>query len=424
MATDWVSTGTDPLVLARHYVSQSTALATPAQSRLGNAWRTSFDAAAAWSGELASARLIHIVMPSAEEVSFALSSGTWKRVLPRSNSSGDVVWDRFQPDHGTSVSVGADAIILRFLDGTSYEFNAKGQLSQIRSPGGHAQVLTYVGDLNTRVTDNLGRWVEFTYGAGTGGDQQPGTLLTRARTSDGKVIHYRYEDRISAGNPEFRAHTSSQDRWVLKSVTYPNGIPQVPGTNLRTVYEYLPSSVRPFLLTGVRDKTGARTAAWTYDRKGRATSSERAGGADRWRYVYDDAKETVTINFPEGGRMVASRARGPDGVWRLAPVEPSVGLPWFPDPGTGILTAGSGPCLFGIFCFGKPPPPVCMGPSEEDALERCREAADGDDDDWENFCTASRWSPPVDMDRARRCRRHAFSSPTEKKNFCYGEFGD
>ena len=83
-ATDWTSTGTDPLLLQRFYVSQSSALATPARSRLGNAWRTNFDAAAVWSGDLSSTRLIHIVLPSADEVSFALRNGSWQRVLPRS----------------------------------------------------------------------------------------------------------------------------------------------------------------------------------------------------------------------------------------------------------------------------------------------------------------------------------------------------
>ena len=163
-------------------------------------------------------------------------------------------------------------------------------------------------------------------------------------------------------------------------------------------------------------------AAFTYEPKGRVLEVRISGSPSlEWRHAYNDAEETVSVTDPQRRSATYSRARQPDGTRLLLPVEPMTS---YSPPSASTSSAASGPCLFGIFCFGKPPPPMCMGPSEEDALERCREAADGDDDDWENFCTANPWSSPVDMDRAGRCRRHAFSSPTEKKNFCYGEFGD
>jgi hypothetical protein len=359
MAPDWSSDGPRPLELTRSYSSQDMGFATPSQSRLGNAWRTNFDAAAVWRGQLTSTSLVHIMLPDSFEYSFSRRNGAWTPVAPRIPRMGtSLVWDKPRTGLDLSLTVSAGAVTLRVPDGRRYVFNDKGQLARIEFPDGYIQTLTYTDGLNTLVSDSQGRWLEFTYG----GAGQPATLLTRVRTSDGKVLQYTYEDRISAGNPEFRANSSSKDQWVLASVTYPKETPQAAG-NPKVIYEYLPSSVRPFLLTGVTDQDGIKTAIWTYDSKGRATSSEGIGGANRWSYVYDDAAETVTVTDPKGSAAVYSRAQGVDGIRQVLPVDSQAKH----SAASEAASAASGDkdCLFGIFCSN---PPECFASD----VDRCK----------------------------------------------------
>jgi YD repeat-containing protein len=370
MAPDWRSDGPTPLELTRSYTSQDMGFATPSQSRLGNAWRTNFDAVAVWSGQLTLTSLVHIMLPDSFEYSFSRRNGAWNPVAPRIPRMGtSPVWDQPRTGLDLSLTVSAGAVTLRVPDGRRYVFNDKGQLARIEFPDGYMQTLTYTDGLNTLVSDSLGRWLEFTYG-GTG---QPATLLTRVRTSDGKVLQYSYEDRTSAGNPEFRANSSSKDQWVLSSVTYPSETPEAAG-NPKAVYEYLPSSVRPFLLTGATDEDGVKTATWTYDSNGRATSIAGIGGANRWSYVYDDAAETVTVTDPEGSVTGYSHARGSDGTRQLLKLEPTVGS-------SGITTAASpiasrGRCILGIICF---PPPMCYGNSDDEDKDDCDKQQERDE---------------------------------------------
>jgi RHS repeat-associated protein len=94
-------------------------------------------------------------------------------------------------------------------------------------------------------------------------------------------------------------------------------------------------------------------------------------------------------------------------------------------PSGGGGSSGGG----GLFDWMFPPqsqpaPQMCMGPSDKQALEACEAAAEGDDRDWLNFCDASKWAGRVDHTRPQRCRDHVYSSPGERQNFCFNEFGD
>jgi YD repeat-containing protein len=86
---------------------------------------------------------------------------------------------------------------------------------------------------------------------------------------------------------------------------------------------YLPSSVRPFLLTGVTDQDGVKTATWTYDSKGRATASTHSGGTERWAYMCDDVKQQVTVTDPGGSETVFNRVRDSDGLTSLTLADPA-----------------------------------------------------------------------------------------------------
>jgi hypothetical protein len=260
------------------------------------------------------------VLPDGFEYSFSLRRGVWTLVRPRLFRS-DVVWDQPRTGVNVGVTVSGGTVSVNLPDGRRYVFNDKGQLTQITFADGYTQTLTYTGDLNTRVNDSLGRWMEFTYGGADAPPGQPASLLTRARTDDGKEFLFTYEDRIGAGSAEYGPNTSSTDRWVLKSVTYPDGTPAVANDNPMAIYEYHPSSVRPFLLTDVMDREGVKSSTWTYDSKGRATSSAGSGGLDRWQYLYDDQKDIVTVGDPLGPMVTYGFSRGLTGNRELSTID-------------------------------------------------------------------------------------------------------
>jgi YD repeat-containing protein len=55
-----------------------------------------------------------------------------------------------------------------------------------------------------------------------------------------------------------------------------------------------PSPVLPNALTGLQDENGVRFATWTYDCSGRATSTEHAGGVERYAFAYAAEETEVT----------------------------------------------------------------------------------------------------------------------------------
>jgi hypothetical protein len=305
------------LELRRYYSSHFAGLATPAQSRLGNGWRTGFDAVATWSGALASARHIHIMLPDFTELTYAFEGGVWR---PKDSYE----WTRPRTDVTATLTVNAGTVTLQQADGTRYLFNDKGQLSQIIARGGYTQTLTYAGNLNTLVTDSRGGWISFTYrvnGAASG-------LLALVRTSDRNSIHYQYEDRSQAGRKVKDQMTTGTNQWALKSVN--NLVRGFPGTE----YQYLDNTHRPFLITTVTNKPEKYAGRWTtsrftYDVKKRVTSAERSPSGERWQYAYDDAANEVTVEGPNLPRVTYGFQRGAGGVMRLFSVD---GHPVRPEP--------------------------------------------------------------------------------------------
>jgi hypothetical protein len=113
------TTARSRLELRRYYSSHFEGLATPNQSRLGNGWRTSFDAVAAWSGALASARHIHVMLPDFTEITYALENGVWR---PKDSYE----WTRPRTGVTATLRVSAGTVTLRQADGTRYLFQRQG----------------------------------------------------------------------------------------------------------------------------------------------------------------------------------------------------------------------------------------------------------------------------------------------------------
>lgn len=142
-----------------------------------------------------------------------------------------------------------------------YTFDETGRLSEIRKLG-LSQNISYIENHIT-VTDHYGTVIEFTEDS----RKQPLKL-----TSRDIQINYEYD-----------AYKQ------LKSVTktYSNK------TDKKQYFYQDPRDGR--LLTAMSDERGISYASWTYDNKGRAISSEHAGGAEKIHVNYNtDGSTTVT----------------------------------------------------------------------------------------------------------------------------------
>ena len=95
-----------------------------------------------------------------------------------------------------------------------------------------------------------------------------------------------------AGNPYSYTYNGNGN---LASVTYPDETPSEPSDNPSRQYHY-EDAAHPDALTGITDERGVMYVTWTYDAQGRATSSSRAGGADRVTLTYDDSTGTSTLS--------------------------------------------------------------------------------------------------------------------------------
>ncbi|WP_220812375.1 DUF6531 domain-containing protein [Pseudomonas paralcaligenes] len=81
------------------------------------------------------------------------------------------------------------------------------------------------------------------------------------------------------------------------------------------------------LLTGITDENGIRFATWVYDDKGRAISSEHAGGTEKTQLIYTSDLSTSIVN--EYGKTTEYQFARYDGVKRISAIrgEPSANCP-------------------------------------------------------------------------------------------------
>jgi RHS repeat-associated protein len=322
--TDWTSGGEYPLELRRNYSSSYQLILTPAYTRLGSGWRTNFDSLAFYKLSANSVSpagavdgdQIHIVLPDAIEYSFRRVSGIWKPVIGRVLTTNIMTWDRYRTDTGLSLTVQSDVVTMTTEDGTSYSYDFAGRLIKVQFIGGYVQLLEYAGELNTRVSDSFGRSIDFEYGI----EGEFSGYLKSARTSDGKIFKYQYGLRYTYV-PGQNFQINGLSRYNLGAVIYPDGTPATDADNPRETYSYLANNMFPFALTSVTDELGVQYASWTYDEKGRATSSQHAGGADSFTVAYDDANNKTTVTNPLGRQTTYSFSRVQGQINRLVAVD-------------------------------------------------------------------------------------------------------
>jgi len=216
-----------------------------------------------WSGEYS--RSLHFSGFEPAAVSAVRQDG---RVYVFRRSGSEYQGDADVIDGLTAITDAPGAITgWRYLVGATEEtetYDAQGALVSLSDRAGVTTTFTY--DANkylVQATDAFGKSLSLTY------------------DSQGRVA-----SMTDPASNTYRYAYDSADRLV--SVTFPD-------TRVRT-YHYENASV-PRLLTGITDENGQRFVTWSYDAQGRATLSERAGGADRVTVTYGTNTAAVTDAF-------------------------------------------------------------------------------------------------------------------------------
>jgi YD repeat-containing protein len=324
-AVDWTSGGGFPLEFSRYYSTLYVSAHAPLYSSLGPAWRSNFGSTAAYvrgatialpSTPVTGDRL-HIVLPSHTEHSFKFNGTVWQPVLSRINFNA-TVWDVIRTDTRDRLSVGSTSFTFTDKTDTGYTFDASGVLQEIQLPNGLRRKLEYSGNQLAKVTDSLGRWLRFKYSqSGT-----IGPLLREVLTSDGKTLLYDYVPLDGTGTTETSGDIS------LGQVTFPDNTPAVNTDNPKQIFSYyaIPFDINiapynSFPLASITDEKGVIYASWTYDARGRATSSFHAGGADEYSLSYDDVNNKTTVTNPLGKQTIYSFNKLPGNIMRLTQVD-------------------------------------------------------------------------------------------------------
>ncbi|WP_256657370.1 DUF6531 domain-containing protein [Pseudomonas sp. 2FE] len=261
-----------------------------------------------------------------EELDFQ-TSGTYPLTFSRAYNSLDGLW---RHNYSTNLEFGQNKIYLTRADGRmsyftvqngiataeptelgslakistnwlytapnndSFVFSSSGRLLLQKDPSGLERKLTYVGGAVT-VTDSFGRSLTFTEDA--------------------------YKQPLSLKSGAVKATYSYNSNKRLVQFELSSG-----GEVRRRSYHYEDSRDLN-LLTGITDERGIRFATWAYDDKGRAISSEHAGGAERKTIVYNsDGSRTVTNEL---GKTTTYRFVTIEGAKRITAIEgePSANCP-------------------------------------------------------------------------------------------------
>lgn len=162
-------------------------------------------------------------------------------------------------------------------DGTIEQFDQNGLLTFVRTSRGHT--VSVERDTLSRirtVQSTAGSELIFDYSLSTSGH----TITT-----------------VNAGDGHFYSITRDDIGRVLH-IIYPDQTPGDPSDNPRKLFEYGDPRF-PTYLTGIINEAGRRSAAWTYDDAGNATSSSHATGTDAHPVVYN-ADGSTTVTSPLG----------------------------------------------------------------------------------------------------------------------------
>jgi YD repeat-containing protein len=151
-------------------------------------------------------------------------------------------------------------------------YDMRGRIKQIAFKTGGGITYTYptaTTDVPSAVTDHFGRTVSFTY--------DTSNRITKVTTPGGADYTYAYTNGLlwTVTKPGGGVRKYAYDETSYDSTTSLNG-----------------------QLTGIYDETNTRFATFRYDKYNRATSSERAGGVDKFTVSYANDGVTNTVGTP------------------------------------------------------------------------------------------------------------------------------
>jgi RHS repeat-associated protein len=265
---DYETAGPNKLSFIRYYNSYSPP--TPAASLVYvngvPHWTTNYDRSLVIN---ATRTQVIAHRPDGQQLTFNLASGVWKP-----NSDVDITLSAVGDDWTLT---GHDDTAESYLMTQPANEPGAARLTSIKARNGYTQTSDYnSGGHLSSVTDSYDRKLNFTYTNG---------LLTEVTTPDSLVLTYAYNS--SGVNP------GVDDR--LASVSYNTS----PETSQRYGYGETPvpvgGSPLPFALTSITDENGDVYSSFTYDKYGRALTSQHAGGADLTTVTYNDSAGTRTV---------------------------------------------------------------------------------------------------------------------------------
>jgi len=152
---------------------------------------------------------------------------------------------------------------LTFKDGIKHQFNAGGKLSSITDRNGNQTTLNYTNNILTGITDASGR-----------------TLTINM--SGGLAQNIRYDNETIATYTYYTGTTN------LENVTYQDG------AQYKFEYDTTTVAGKTFLKT-VRDANNKTLETHDYDSQGRATTSEKEGGVEK--YIFDYTNSNLTSPY-------------------------------------------------------------------------------------------------------------------------------
>ena len=262
--TDFATGGPYPLKLHRRYLSTGFVWqykTPPPTFAFGPYWRSDFDQRLyAYQGSTQNTMIAY--RADGAVLYFYQNGSTW---TPRAEQA-----ERLSPLMSGGIQIGWQ-LTTGGNDVESYDLS--GRLTSLTRVGGWIWTLAYngAGQLAS-VTDGFGRQLTFSYNAAG--------LVSQIIAPDGGLYGYAYD--VLFNN--------------LTSVSYPNG------TQKQYMYNEPTNTTsgKMGLLTGVLDENGTRYATYKYNSVGQATSTEHAGGVEKYTIASNQSSHHATVTDPLG----------------------------------------------------------------------------------------------------------------------------
>ena len=269
--TDYIGLGAQPLTLQRLY---KTSYLVPPKGGFGPLWMHEWQRRL----DLSSYPKILALRSDGSTSTFLENSGRWTMAGPY----GDEI---LLLTDGSGTPTGWQLSETR--SGRIEDYDRNGKLTRVRERNGWTLTLHY-SDANTPA-----------------GIAPTSGLLIDVRSSLGRTLKFTYDGskRISsievAGEIGFRYAYDTGG--MLSAIIYSDG-------SQRT-YHYEDSRI-PWALTGITDEKGIRFATYGYDSLGRATSTEHAGGVDKFQLSFLGNGQTSVTTADGTSRTFSSELQG------------------------------------------------------------------------------------------------------------------